>query len=49
MLRTILSTQARALPPANVLMARKARNNASCVTSSASVRLPVSQKWRQKL
>ncbi len=46
-LRTMLSSQARALPPAKLRMARNARKDASCTTSSASVLLPVNQ-WASR-
>jgi hypothetical protein len=44
----MVSSQARALPPAKPPMPRKARKHASCATSSASARLPVSQRASAK-
>ena len=42
--RTMVSTQARALPSLIPEIPRNARKHASCTTSSASVELPVSQR-----
>jgi uncharacterized membrane protein len=43
-LRTAPSVQVRALKSPAFEMARKARRQASCTTSSASMRLPVIQR-----
>jgi hypothetical protein len=43
-LRTILRNQARPSPPVNVRKYRKARNDASCTTSSASCSFRISQR-----